>query len=149
MIFIDKRLTGYGGLGFTPLARERFGVTFVGASGYSSFRFDGNGINQVQPGLASTLPTLTPSSGGGMVSDSVYWQALPTLRIEQTLRYMKFSNSILGHRLDFGVNLQIPITKRFSITPGYQILDQANVYTTALHLKPQDRTFNLGLGISF
>jgi len=149
MIFMDRRLTEYGGVGYTPKASEQFYLNLIAAVGHSSFLFDRNGIDAINPAIVASLPTLSPGSAGGDLIENLRYKITPAVSLEQSASYMKYDQSILGHRWEFAANFVIPVSKRLSVMPGYQIKDEANVYTTALHLKPQDRTFNLGLGITF
>ncbi len=149
MIFIDRRLTEYAGLGYTPEQSERFSLNLIGAAGYSNFLFDATGINAINPAIVPSLPMLSPGSAGGVIMNNLHLAINPAVSLDENASFMKYTNSILGHRWEVAVNLTIPIAKRLSIQPGYQIKEESNIYTTALRVKPQDRTFNLGLGIQF
>jgi hypothetical protein len=82
MIFIDKRLTSYGGLGAEVFKNERQQVNLVGGLGFVNFGFDEAAMLRVNPAETATLPGFAPSTGGGMGGDHLdskreLYEALP------------------------------------------------------------------------
>jgi hypothetical protein len=148
-LFIDRRVTYYGGFGATPVETKQHLVNVTGGLGYANFKFDRTGMLHVNPVAVAGLPTITPSSGGALVTETWRWTFSDKVTLMQDATYMKYFNQVLGHRWDFGVNLNVPLAKYVSFVPSYRIRDEVNAITNALGVKPQDRTLSLGLSVSF
>jgi len=150
-LFIDRRLTYYGGLGSTLVETKQHLINVIGGIGYANFKFDRANMVKVSPVAVASLPAtaVTPSSGGALVTETWRWTFSPKLTVMQDGTYMKYFDSALGHRWEFGVNLKVPLAKYVSLVPSYRIRDEVNIITNALRVKPQDRTLSIGLSVSF
>jgi hypothetical protein len=148
MIFIDKRLTSYGGLGAEVFKNERQQVNLVGGLGFVNFGFDEAAMLRVNPAETATLPGFAPSTGGGMGREEWRWRLPREITLTQSASYMKLFRSSLGHLWTLGLVGDIPFAKKLSIAIAYRINDEDNIYIDALQVKVQDRTFTTGIKIS-
>lgn len=148
MMFIDGRTTAYGALGMTLAQSERHKLNVTGGLGFSSYQFDGQGVAQVNPMALARVPDLSPSSVGSLVMQSWQWHASPMLTLKQDSQFLDYFDGLLGHRWVLGLDLNVPISKKFSIAPAYRITNENNEIVKALGIKPRDRTMSIGLRVS-
>ena len=148
--FIDDRVTVYGGMGVTLAETKNHSVSINGGLGYVRFDFDQVGIAQVNAAALNTLPTLNPTSGGALVNQMWRWSIHRGISLTQTGEAMDYFNADLGHRWSFGLDLNLPLVASnwASVAIGYQIKHEENIYTDALGVKAQDRSFRVGLRVS-
>jgi hypothetical protein len=153
LIFMNDRFTEYGGYGIEALKLEKQKLSVVGALGYTQFQFNRPGMLSIPSPIVHAavlaLPTTNPTGGGAMVMEN-YTLTLPArLTLIENGSYMKFFDDYLGHQAMFSVNLDVPIAKHISFSPGYQLIDQDNQIIQALGVKTQDKTLNAGLKLSW
>lgn len=149
LMFMDRRLTEYFGVGVTFSGEgSKQTLELIAGAGYSEFAFDAGGISRVNPMALSELPTLTPSSGGGLGMEIWHWKISPRLALMQSTSYMDYFNTILGHKWTFDAEANMPIAKVFSTVIGYHLKDENNIFINELGVKPQDRQVTVGLRLS-
>jgi len=153
LIFMNDRLTEYGGYGVGVLKTERQKANLVGALGYSEFEFDRArmlGIpSPVIHNAVLALPSTSPTGGGAMVLAAYNLNLPRQLMLNATANYMKFFDSYLGHQGVVNTSLDVPLAKHISFLPGYQLIDQDNRIIDALQVKTQDRILTLGLKLAW
>lgn len=136
LMFMDKRINVYGGVGATLVREKKHQVTFTGALGWADFDFDRNRMLYVNPGQVGLLNT-SPSSGGAMAMETWRWNVSPRFTFSQDGSYMKYFDSYLGRRWTLNLNGNIPIDKHLSFTVTYRIREETNTIIEALRVKPQ------------
>lgn len=149
LMFMDRRLTEYFGGGVTISGENgRQTLQLIAGLGYASFAFDRAGISHVNPSALANVPTLTPSSGGALGMEIWHWKVSPRLALMQDTSYMKYFDSILGHKWTFDTEANMPISKIFSTVVGYHLKDENNVFVNELGVKPRDTQVTVGLRVS-
>lgn len=152
LIFMNDRFTEYGGYGIDVLQDNKQKLNVVAAVGYSQFTFNRAAMLSLPSpyihAAVLALPTTSPDGAGTMPMEA-YRLTLPhQLTLNESASYMKFFSSYLGHQGMFNVNLDVPLSRHFSLLPGYQLIDQDNQIIDALQVKTQDRLLLLGLKLS-
>jgi hypothetical protein len=152
LIFMDDRLTEYGGFGAEVMKDKRQRLNLVGAVGYSEFKFNSAGMLSIRSPIihAAVLKLDTKPTGAGAMVMEAYSLEMPRkMTLNQSANYMKFFDSYLGHQAMVNVNLDIPLSKHVSFVPAYQIIDQDNQIVDALGVKTEDRVMTLGVKLSW
>jgi hypothetical protein len=149
LYFIDRRLTAYVGGGATIASTATHTFSMTGGLGYTGFAFDRDGMLQIAPDTVPLLPTLTPKSGGVMLNEAWHWKASKQLTIDQSASITEFFDQKLGQTWSFSVAAHVPVNKHVSIGPRYDVHEEDNVYIEALPVKTIDRTFGIGVKVSF
>lgn len=149
LFFIDARLTFYGGLGVTLFNDHGHKLSLSGGLGYARFNFMGEEMAQLNPVAVAALPTLTPTTGGALVRQAWSWAPSPRWSLQQSASMTEYFNQELGHLLTLDVNVRIPVAKHLAFVPRYTLKDEDNIYVEALGVKTLDRTFGIGIQLSF
>ena len=74
--------------------------------------------------------------------------ALTAADLMQDSLFLDYFDGALGQRWSLGLDLNVPLSKRFSIAPGYRIRAENNEIIKAVGVKPQDRTLSIGIRVS-
>ena len=153
LIFMDDRFTEYGAYGVEALKKNKQKLSFVGALGYSEFKFNRAGMLSIPSPIVHAavlaLPTTSPTGAGAMIMQAYNLELPRKITLTQSGSYMKFFDSYLGHQGMFNVNFDIPIAKHISFSPGYQLIDQDNQIIGALGVKTEDRLLTAGMKFSW
>lgn len=149
LYFIDRRLTAYVGGGATIASTATHTFSMTGGFGYTGFAFDREGMLQIAPETVPLLPTMTPKSGGVMLNEAWHWKPTKTLTVDQSASITEFFDQKLGQTWSFSVSAHVPVNKHVSIGPRYDVHEEDNVYIEALPVKTIDRTFGIGVKVSF
>lgn len=148
LMFIDHRATYYGGIGVTVKQTDAHKFELMAGLGRAHFEFDRDGIENTNPDALSQIHSLSPSAGGSYYMQSWRWRISQQLTMTQDSSLMEYFGGHLGQKWTLGFDFNVPISKRFSLAPSYRIRDEDNDVIRALGVKPQDRTFALGLRFS-
>jgi hypothetical protein len=147
LMFMDKRLNVYGGMGATLYRNEKQQVTFTGGVGHADFTFDRVRMMTINPSRTGLL-NAEPSSGGALGMQTWRWKVSPRFSFSEDASYMKYFDSYLGHRWAINLNGNVPINKLFSFQLTYRLREETNTIIEALGLSPRDRTFLMGIKAS-
>ena len=147
LIFMDKRLNIYGGVGGTFYRNAKQQVTLTAGLGHADFVFERAQMMRVNPRQVGVLDT-SPSSGGALAMQTWRWTVSPRFNFTEDASYMKYFESDLGHRWTINLNGNFPIDKRFSFNVSYRVKEETNAIVKALGVLPQDRTFLLGFRVT-
>jgi hypothetical protein len=147
LIFMDKRLNAYGGVGGTLFRNAKQQITLTTAFGHADFTFDRAQMLRVNPRQIGVIDT-SPSSNGGLAMQTWRWNVSPRFTFNEDASYMKYFNTDLGYRWTINLNGNIPINKRLSFNTTYRIKEETNSIIKALGVFPQDRTFLMGIRVS-
>jgi hypothetical protein len=143
MIFMDKRLNVYAGVGAIVFRNDKQQFTATGGVGYAEFAFDRAHI------MALPFPVgpirYTPSSGGALGMQTWRWKVSPRFSFSEDASYMKYFDPYLGYRWTINMNGNFPIDKHFSFNLTYRVKEETNSIVTALHVFAQDRAFLVGI----
>ncbi len=139
LIFMDKRLDVYVGMGATVLRNEKLQLTLTGGVGHASFSFDRAEMARV--GLTDT----DPSSGGVIGVQACHWRVSPRFSFDEDASYMKYFDSYLGRRWTINVAGNLPVSKHFSLNLSYHVKEEDNTIIEALGAQTLDRSFLLGI----
>jgi hypothetical protein len=147
LIFMDKRLNVYGGVGGTLFRNQKQQITLTTAVGHADFTFDRAQMLRVNPSKIGVIDT-SPSSNGGLAMQAWRWKVSPRFNFSEVASYMKYFLSALGYRWTINLAGNLPIDKRLSFTVTYRVKEETNTIIKALGVFPQDRTFLLGIKVS-
>ena len=147
LMFMDKRLNVYAGVGAALYRQEKQQVTFTGGIGHAAFSFDRDQMMRVNPSQVGMLDT-NPSSGGGLVMQTWSWRVSPRFSFGQDAAYMKYFLSDLGYRAAINLNGNVPVNKHFSFNLSYRFKRETNTIIKALRVEEQDRMFLMGIRVS-
>lgn len=147
LIFMDKRLNVYGGVGGTLFRNEKQQLTLTAGVGHADFTFDRAQMLRVNPRQIGVMDT-SPSSGGALAMQAWRWKVSPRFNFSEDASYMKYFDSYLGCRWTINLSGNFPIDKRFSFNVSYRVKEETNAIIKALGVFPQDRTFLLGIRVS-
>jgi hypothetical protein len=147
LMFMDGRLTGYGGVGAVPFQREKQQLTFTGGAGYSAFDFDRARMLTVNPARTALLDT-QPSSGGALIMQTWHWTVSHRFSFFQDATYMEYFRGYLGHRWAINLSGSFPINKILSFDVSYRLREEKNDIIGALGLSPRDRSVTTGIKVS-
>ena len=152
MMFMNDRLSFYGGVGTAPYRSDRHQLNFIAAVGYTQFDFDRQAMLAIPSPFINrsvlALPTTSPSSGGALAMQSWRWNIGRKIAFTEDASYMQYFDTFLGHRWTINVGGDVPITKHFSFGPTYRVKEETNAIVHALTVKPNDRTFMLSFRAS-
>jgi len=147
LIFMDKRLNVYGGVGGTLFRNANQQLTLTAGLGHADFTFDRAQMLRVNPNQVSVMNT-SPSSGGGLAMQTWRWKVSPRFNFSEGTSYMKYFDNYLGCLWTINLNGNFPIDKRFSFNVSYRVKEETNAIIKALRVLPQDRTFLLGFRVA-
>jgi hypothetical protein len=147
LIFMDKRLNVYGGLGGTPFRNDKQQLALTAAIGHADFTFDRGQMMRVNPSQIGAIDT-SPSSNGALGMQTWRWKVSPRFNFSEDASYMKYFLSALGYRWTINMSGNVPIDKRFSFNVSYRVKEETNSIIKALRVLPQDRTFLMGIKVS-
>ena len=147
LIFMDKRLNVYGGVGGTLFRNQKQQLTVTTAVGHADFTFDRAQMLRVNPREIGVIDT-SPSSGGGLAMQTWRWKVSPRFNFSEDATYMKYFLSALGYRWTINLSGNLPIDKRLSFNVSYRVKEETNTIIKALGVFPQDRTFLLGIRVT-
>lgn len=147
LMFLDKRLSVYGGLASTLLQNEKHKLTFTAALGRAEYRFDRDAMLEVNRNAVQALDT-NPNSGGVLGMQMWHWTVSPRLIVSENATYMQYFDSLLGHRWTIDLAGTLPIDRRLAFNLSYHVKEETNTFIHALHVFPQDRTFLMGIKVS-
>jgi hypothetical protein len=148
LMFMDRRLTAYTGLGAEIVHAERHQVYLVAGFGQSDFLFDRDAMLRINPTAVATLKTTDPDSTGTLLMQNWNWKITKMVTFHQDGSYMDFSHAELGNRWSLGFDLNVAVAKRFSLALGYQARHDDNAFVRALGVKSDDRTFTTGIRLT-
>jgi hypothetical protein len=146
LMYMDKRLLVYGGMGGRVFKNEKSEVDLNGGMGYADFTFDRARLLSADPSQAGL--NTSPSSGGAIGTQTWRWAVSPRFSFSEDASYMKYFDSYLGYRWTINLNGNIPINKLFSFNVRYRIKEETATIIKALGVFPQDRTFLMGIRVS-
>jgi hypothetical protein len=147
LMFLDKRVLLYAGLGGRVFRNDKTEVVVNGALGHASFTFDRAQMLLVSPEQVGVIDT-SPSSGGAIAMQSWRWKVSPRLTFSENASYMKYFESRLGNRWTVNLTGNTPINKWLSFNVTYRLTEENNVILKALQVFPRDRTFLIGIKAS-
>jgi hypothetical protein len=147
LIFMDKRLNVYGGVGATLYRNAKQQLAFTAGLGHADFTFDRAQMMRVNPSKVGVIDT-SPSSGGAIAMQTWRWKPSSRFNFNEDAGYMKYFLSSLGYRWTINLNGNFPIDKRFSFNVTYRVKEETNTIIKALGVFEQDRTFLLGIKVS-
>jgi hypothetical protein len=147
LIFMDKRLTVYGGIGGTLYRNAKQQLTLSAGLGHAGFTFDRAQMMRVNPSQIGVIDT-SPDSGGALVMQTWRWKPSPRFNFSEDAGYMKYFLSSLGYHWTINLNGNFPIDKRFSFNVSYRVKEETNTIIKALGVFEQDRSFLLGIKVS-
>ncbi len=147
LMFMDKRLNVYGGLGGTLFKNQNQALTLTAGLGHADFTFDRAQLLLVNPHQIGVMNT-SPSSGGALAMQAWRWRVSPRFNFSEDASYMKYFDDYLGHLWTINLNGNFPIDKRFSFNSTYRVKEETNSIIKALRVLPQDRTFLLGFRVT-
>jgi hypothetical protein len=146
LMFMDKRLNVYGGMGATLYRTDKHQLNLTGGIGHADFTFDRAQMLRVNP-RAVGIDT-SPTSGGAMGMQVWRWSVSPRFNFSEDASYMQYFESDLGHRWTINLNGNFPISKRFSFNLAYRVKEETNSIIKALRVFPEDRSFLMGIKVS-
>lgn len=142
LMYMDKRLNVYGGMGATVYRNDKQQLTFTGGAGHASFSFDPAAM--AHAGLADN----NPGSGGGLGMQVWQWNVSPRFTFSEDASYMKYFDSYLGRRWTVNLAGNFPISKHFAFNVAYRFKEEDNTIIRALGVRKQDRSTLIGLRAS-
>jgi hypothetical protein len=148
LMFIDSRLTEYGGGGVTLFDKAGHKLDVIGGLGFAAYRFQRDDMARINPVAVAGLPTTTPSSGAVLVMEGWQWKFSDQIALKQDGSYLEYFHQDLGELWTFNVSIDVPVTKHLAIGPRYTMRHENNIYIQALGVEPLDRTFSLGVKFS-
>jgi hypothetical protein len=148
LVFLDRRVTVYGGGGVTLFDKAGHKLDVIGGLGYAAYRFQREEMARINPVAVAALPTTTPGSGAALVMEGWQWKFSDQIALKQDASYLEYFHQDLGELWTFNVSVDIPVTKHLSIGPRYTMRHENNIYIEALGVEPLDRTFSLGVKFS-
>ena len=60
-----------------------------------------------------------------------------------------YLDQALGQQYGFSLGATIPLSRHFSLAPSFRLREEGNIYTEALGMREVDRSFNLGVRVSY
>jgi len=120
LIFMDKRLNVYGGVGATLYRNAKQQLAFTAGLGHADFTFDRAQMMRVNPSKVGVIDT-SPSSGGAIAMQTWRWKPSSRFNFNEDAGYMKYFLSSLGYRWTINLNGNFPIDKRFSFNVTYRV----------------------------
>ncbi len=148
LMFMDRRLTFYTGAGAELIKAERHQVYLVAGFGQSDFRFDRDAMLRINPTAVARLQTTDPDSAGTLLMQNWNWKISRIVTMHQDGSYMDFTHADLGNRWSLGFDVNVAVSRRFSVAVDYHARHEDNAFIRALNVKPYDRTFTLGIRFS-
>lgn len=142
LMYMDKRLNAYGGIGATAYRNDKHQLTFTGGAGHASFSFDPVAMSRA--GVTKNHP----SSGGVLGMQVWQWNASHRFSFSQDASYMEYFDAYLGHRWTVDLAGNFPISKHFAFSVAYRIKEEDNTIIEALGVRKQDRTTLIGIRAS-
>jgi hypothetical protein len=147
LMFMDKRVNVYGGLGATILRDEKRQATFTAGIGHATFAFDRAQMLSVNPSQVKLLDT-DPASGGALAMQTWRWNVTNYFSFTEDASYMKYFDAHLGYRWTVNLGGSVPINKHLSFTVSYRLKEEANDIIRALRVVPRDRGLVMGIRAS-
>ena len=145
LMFMDKRLSLYGGLAGTIYNSARHHVTMSAALGHTNFAFDEARLLSIAPDSAINM---SPQSFGALATQSWRWNVSRRFIFNEDTSYMDYFQSHMGKRWTVNLNGTFPISRNFSFNVMYRVKDEENQVTNALNVLPQDRSLMVGIKVS-
>jgi putative salt-induced outer membrane protein YdiY len=147
LMYIDKRLLVYGGVGGRIFHNDKTEFVMNFGMGVADFTFAREQLLKINPATIEGIDT-SPTSAGGIVTQSWKWHVSPRFNFSEDVSYMKYVQSYLGDRWTVNVNGNFPISKHFSFNVSYRLKDENNALVKALGVLPRDRSYLMGLRFS-